>query len=265
LPVPAEETGLAIAAPLTANAVEPVPVFPEPGRPFPALSEITPTRLAANRENAQKSCGPKTETGKSISSQNRTTHGLARHNGRFALLPTEDPTEFAQLLNDFTEEHQPATPTEMSLVHTMAESLWLRNRAQNLQITCFHPTTGDVVNEKSLSLFLRYENTYNRAFNSSLNQLLRVRSEKRKAELGFEAQQRRQQAELRTQEKHQMKKDAHYWDILKKDGEACHQISKNALLEMDAMERNPDFPAQFEAELQKRNVKSGRFNVAVAA
>jgi hypothetical protein len=34
---------------------------------------------------------------------------------------------------------------------------------------------------------------------------------------------------------------------------------------MDAMEKNPDFPAQFEAELQKRNVKSGRFNVAVAA
>jgi hypothetical protein len=34
-----------------------------------------------------------------------------------------------------------------------------------------------------------------------------------------------------------MKKDAHYWD----------------------------FPAKFEAELQKRNLKSGRFNVAVAA
>ena len=83
--------------------------------------------------------------------------------------------------------------------------------------------------------------------------------------LGFEAQRRREQAELRTQEKHQMKKDAHYWDILKKDGEACHQISKNALQEMDAMAKNPDFPAQFEAELQKRNVNSGRFNVAVAA
>ena len=69
----------------------PVLEVPEPGRPFPSLAEITPARLAANRENALKSSGPKTETGKSVSSQNRTTHGLARHNGRFALLPPRTP------------------------------------------------------------------------------------------------------------------------------------------------------------------------------
>ncbi len=83
--------------------------------------------------------------------------------------------------------------------------------------------------------------------------------------LGFEVQRRREQAEIRAQEEHQVKKDAHYWDVLKKDGEACQQISQNVMQEMDAMEKNPDFPAQFEAELQKRNVKSGQFNLAVAA
>jgi hypothetical protein len=38
----------------------------------------------------------KTETGRAISSQNRTTHGLARHNDAFALLSAEDPGFEAQ-------------------------------------------------------------------------------------------------------------------------------------------------------------------------
>ena len=231
---------------------------PEPGRPFPLLSEITPARLAANRDNAQLSTGPKTAEGKSISSQNRTTHGLARHNGRFALLPTEDSDDFARLLSDLTNEHQPTTTTELALVQAMAESWWLRSRAQNLQPTCFHPTTGAIADEKQLSLLLRYENTYNRTFNTSLNQLLKLRSEKRKSELGFEAQRI-------AGEKHQMKKDAHYWDILKKDAETCYQLGRNVSDKMNSEAQLTDFTIRFDAELAQYNLKKGRFNTAVAA
>jgi hypothetical protein len=126
------------------NQQTPMPVqtdFPEPGRPLPLLAEMrapvtepaTPAQLAANRENALKSCGPKTEEGKAISSQNRLKHGLARHNGRFAILPTEDESAFDDLLANYLAEHDPTTQTESDLVHATAESLWLRNRAQNLQ------------------------------------------------------------------------------------------------------------------------------------
>jgi hypothetical protein len=250
---------------LRAPSVAPIVDIPEPGLPLPLLSQITPARLTANRENAQKSCGPITAEGKAISSQNRLTHGLARHNRRFALLPNEDPTEFTATLNGFIDEHQPTTPTELSLVNAMAESLWLRNRAQNLQPSCFHPTTGELVNEKSLSLFMRYENTYNRAFNSSLSQLLKLRAEKRKSELGFEAQQRRQQAELRAAEKHQMKKDAHYWDILKKDAEACYQLGKNVMDKMEGEAKLTDYADRIDAEYAKRNLKRGFLSAAVAA
>jgi hypothetical protein len=170
--------------------------FPEPGFPFPLLSEMrapatetaTPAQLAANRENALKSCGPKTEEGKAVSSQNRLTHGLARHNGRFALLPTEDAAEFAALRDTYFQEHVPTDQTETDLVQGMVEALWLRNRAQNLQPSCFDPQTGAVADQKALALFIRYENTYNRAFSTALKDLLRVRSEKRKEEIGFEAQ-----------------------------------------------------------------------------
>jgi hypothetical protein len=147
----------------------------------------------------------------------------------------------------------------------MAESLWLRNRAQNLQPGCFDAVTGELTNEKSLSLFLRYENTYNRAFNSSLNQLLKLRAENRKAELGFEAQQRKQQAELRAQEKHQMKKDDHYWDVLKKDAETCYQLGKNVMDRMEGEAKLTGFTTRIDAEFAKYNLKGGFLNSAVAA
>ena len=229
----------------------------EPGYPYPTLSQITPARLAANRENAEMSTGPRTEAGKAISSQNRTTHGLARHNGRFALLPTEDATEFAQLVNDLSAEHQPTSVTEAAFVQTMAESMWLRSRAQNLQPTCFDPATGAISNEKQLSLLLRYENSYNRAFASSLNQLLKLRSEKRKAEFGFEAQ-------TRAAEKHQMKKDTHYWDILKKDAETCYQLGKNVMDKMNGEAQLTDFATRLHTEFAKYNLKGGFLNSAVA-
>jgi hypothetical protein len=147
----------------------------------------------------------------------------------------------------------------------MAESLWLRNRAQNLQPTCFDPQTGAVSDQKALSLYIRYENQYTRAHSNSLKDLLRSRAERKKAELGFEAQRQKEQAEIRAQEKHQMKKDEHYWDVLKKDAEACHQLTRNLTQKMDAMQQNPDFLTQLEAEFAKHNVKPSRFDAAIAA
>ena len=243
----------------------PVLEVPAPGAPLPALSQITPARLAANRQNAQQSCGPKTAAGKAISAQNHVQHGLTRKNGWFSLLPSEDGAQYHLMLFDFMEEHKPETPTEFALLHALSEALWLRNRAQNYQNTCFDQTTGALVNEQRLALFLRYETTYNRAFNSALNQILKLKAEKRQAALGFEAQKHKQQAELRAAEQHQMKKDTHYWEVLKKDAEACHQISQNLIQKMAAGEQNPGFAAQIDAELNKHNLQRGSFNVAVAA
>jgi hypothetical protein len=124
----------------------PQPIQP-PTQPPPAATQpvVTPqtsvsaAQLTANRANAQLSCGPKTEAGRAVSSQNRTTHGLARHNGTFVLLSTEDPNGFEALKAALAEEHQPSTETESTLINAMAESHWLANRAQTLQTTCFRP------------------------------------------------------------------------------------------------------------------------------
>ena len=175
---------LATASPAL-PAVEPI----SESRPLPTSSEISPARLAANRENALKSTGPVTAQGKFVSSRNHTTHGLARKNRDFQLLPFENVNEFHRTVADFISEYSPKTASEVALVHALAESLWLRNRAQNFQTWCFDES-GILLNEKKLELYIRYEATYNRAFNTALNQLLKLRAERREEMLGFEAQKR---------------------------------------------------------------------------
>ena len=88
--------------PPPAATQEPV-VTPETPK---AAAPISDAQLTANRANAQLSCGPKTDAGRAISSQNRTTHGLARHNGAFVLLSTEDPNGFE--LITFSQAQQAA-------------------------------------------------------------------------------------------------------------------------------------------------------------
>jgi hypothetical protein len=244
----------------TAPAVVPLFDLPEPGAPFPSLAQLT-----ANRANAQLSTGPKTEQGLAISSQNHTVHGLTRHNGSFKLLASENQSEFDSFKQSLLDEHQPITATEGILVTSMAESHWLSNRAASLQQTCFDPESGAITNEKTFSLYLRYQTTHTRAFHKSLNDLLKLRAEKRKTEIGFEAQKRQEAAAQIKSEQHAMKKQTHYWDLLRKDGEACHQIAKNTLQNLAALNEFPAFEAQFAAELAARSLKKGEFQTAASA
>jgi hypothetical protein len=178
----------------------------------------TESQIQANRENAKLSCGPRSEAGKAASALNHLRHGLA---GAFRVLPTESQDEFDQLLASLREEHQPFTFTETLLVEAMAEHQWLRQRALNLEPSCYDPATGQITNEKQLALYLRYQTTHERAFHKALHDLLKLRAEKRKERIGFESQQRareeheRKQAENeRKQEKHDMRKDIHKWDVM---------------------------------------------------
>jgi len=224
---------------------------PEPGHPFPSLDSLTnisDARLAANRANAQHSTGPVTEAGRATSSQNHTIHGLARHNGAFKRLASEDPAGFEALKQSLSEEHLPTTETESILINSMAESHWLSNRAQNLQATCFDETTGQIADPKLFSLYLRYETTHTRAFHKSLNDLLKLRAERRKTDLGFEAQNLKN-------ERHEMKKQTHYWDLLRKDAEACIRVGQNVAHCGKAAAENPGFEAQYNAELAKHGLR----------
>ena len=235
----------------TATATESSPIS-EPGAPFPSLA-----KLSANRANAQLSTGPKPESFP-ITSQNRILHGLARHNGAFKIMTCEDASGFTALKQSLLDEHKPTTPTESILVNTMAEAHWLANRAQRLQDNCFDEATGEIANAKMFALFLRYQTTHTRAFHKSLNDLLRLRAAARKEALGFEAQRIQN-------ERHEMKKQHHYWDVLRKDGQACAQIAQNTLHNLNAAQEHSGFEAQFAADLAQLGLKRGDFQIAVPA
>jgi hypothetical protein len=91
-------------------------------------------QLAANRANAQKSTGPRTQAGREKVSHNRTTHGLC---GRFQVLACEDQAEYNDLFNRFMEVEKPVDDVERELVAKMARHTWLSDRAQRLQDGCF--------------------------------------------------------------------------------------------------------------------------------
>ena len=109
----------------------------------------------------------------------------------------------------------------MILVERMAQHHWLRNRATLLQGNCF--LDDGSVDETRLALYLRYETTHERAFHTCLNDRLKLRAEKRKAEIGFESQKRQQEEHTRKQEQHEMKKDRQKWDVLLSEAKLYHQ------------------------------------------
>jgi hypothetical protein len=203
----------------------------------------TEAQIAANRANAQLSTGPKSEEGKAASSKNNLRHGFT---GAFMILPWEKKEEFEALLAGLCAEHQPATITETLLVEKMAQSWWLSQRAIKLQqISCFHEETDSSEREKQLALYLRYQTTHDRAFHKALNDLLKLRSEKRKARLdeaalcqraedskiGFESQQRKQAEDVRKQAAEKRRQELHKWKVLLAEAEVDHRVMLNLNLQ----------------------------------
>ncbi len=164
-------------------------------------------QVEANRANAQHSTGPKTEAGKHASSLNNCRHGLSGH--VFVFLEWEQAEDFDRLQQSLEEEHRPATPTERILVEKMAQHHWLSQRAQALQTMQMEISRFDAIGHENIALFIRYQTHYDRLFQRALHDLLKLRAERRKAEIGFvsqkcaEAQEvRREAAETRKLEQH---------------------------------------------------------------
>jgi hypothetical protein len=148
----------------------------------------TPAQIAANKQNAQKSTGPKSEEGKATSSRNRLSHGFA---SSAILIEGENPEEFKALLAGLTDEFKPVTDTEVILVERMTQHQWLCLRAFHLQGIAFTDElrkTSEFAIPQSLGLLIRYHTTADRAFHRAHNELVRMQKERKKSEIGFDPQ-----------------------------------------------------------------------------
>ena len=189
----------------------------------------TEAQIAANRANAELSTGAKTEEGKAASSRNRTSHGLTYGN-IFFILPCESGEAYSILLANLHHEHRPTTETERILVDRMAQHHWMRCRAEGLESGCFRDDGS--INEKGLALYTRYRTGHERAFHKCLNELLKLRAEKRKTEIGFESQKRLKEEHTRKQEQHEMAKKYHEVDLLLAEAKVEHQQTLTRSQEM---------------------------------
>jgi hypothetical protein len=90
----------------------------------------TQAQINANRSNARKSTGPRTEEGKQRSSQNALKHGLL---ARDAVLPGEDPADFDRQLSDLEDTIEPKNALESALVRQIADADWRLRRLTRLE------------------------------------------------------------------------------------------------------------------------------------
>jgi hypothetical protein len=91
---------------------------------------VTDKKLVANRRNAKRSTGPRTERGKSVSKFNAQKAGLfAKHVVNTVFDGAKAKAEFSRLLADLWEEFQPEGAFEQKMVELMAKSLWRIRRA----------------------------------------------------------------------------------------------------------------------------------------
>src|ERR1022692_2050191 len=183
--------------------------FPNPRSKFkPAITRndtqgphpmATEAQTNANRENAEKSTGPRTPQGKAISSRNSLVHGMT--SGKF-LPPDGDPDEFFQLLDQFRGRFQPFDEAEDALVERLvaaefkmrsvryadaalfhiqaAEDPMLERYKQegrtNLLAWAFH---SDAKYSNSFSKLIRYEGFLQREFSRALRELYMMQDERR--------------------------------------------------------------------------------------
>jgi hypothetical protein len=82
-------------------------------------SPVSERKREANRQNAQKSTGPKTAAGKEHSSRNAFTYGL--WSGRNTQLYDEDHDKFLQTCEDLRKQYEPVGPLEEFAVEQIAQ------------------------------------------------------------------------------------------------------------------------------------------------
>src|SRR5947209_13510160 len=164
-------------------------------------SQISDAQLEANRQNAQKSTGPRTEEGKKRCRINATRHGLT---GQFHAFSHEDKRAFDQHCEGLMADFSPVTFREKLIAMSIAEDMWRLNRARALENNIFaigmsgpigHATdTGDpeshaavcqarvwLQDGKSIQLLALYESRIRRTIEKNEKLLNDIQTERKAA------------------------------------------------------------------------------------
>jgi hypothetical protein len=81
----------------------------------------TQKQIEANRLNALKSTGPKSDEGKAKSSMNALRHGLTAEQ---AVLPHENEEEYEKIREGLLESYAPVDAAELAIVEELVNANW---------------------------------------------------------------------------------------------------------------------------------------------
>jgi len=87
-------------------------------------------QIDANRRNALKSTGPKSEEGKAKSSMNAVRHGLTAGQ---TVLPHENEDDYEKLREGMLDSYAPEDPAEHALVEELANAYWRLMRLHRVE------------------------------------------------------------------------------------------------------------------------------------
>jgi hypothetical protein len=181
---------------------------------------ISIKQLLANRANAQKSTGPKTEDGKAISKLNGLRHGLT---GAAFILTEEDRIAWKKFSDPMLESFNPVGPIETQLAHMIVQAMHRINRIHAMEQNTLtfaldanpgeslasHPEAHNafiqarafVENPKAFNNYSLYEQRINRMMLQNMKKLEELQA-KRKAD---EQEKARENALIERRRKSQVK------------------------------------------------------------
>jgi hypothetical protein len=122
-------------------------------------------QVLANVANAQFSTGPKSEEGKQKSSFNACKHGL---NSRRAVIPGEDPVEFARCRQGVYATFQPQGELEEMLAEELVSIQWRLRRIETFESDIFSADKPDL---RMLQILSLHAARLRRGFTASLKDL----------------------------------------------------------------------------------------------
>lgn len=147
----------------------------------------SPAQIAANRQNALKSTGPRTPEGKAKVRLNSLVHGLRTQD---VVLAGEDQQAFDELRRSFLEKYRPQDPDELYCVDKMIASYWRSRRIPKIEAELFSNRisgmavafTQDASAWDGFARLTRYESSLDRIFYRALNQLRELQAARSQSE-----------------------------------------------------------------------------------
>jgi hypothetical protein len=149
-------------------------------------------KVEANRQNAQKSTGPKTPAGKAAVRLNALRHGLL---SKDILLPGEEEEALGELAEHLRAELQPVGELESLLVDRITSLFWRLRRLERVEAGIFVRGSYGVVGDLDTSTLglafirdgnganaffklSRYETTIERGLYKALHELQRLQTDR---------------------------------------------------------------------------------------